>query len=352
MSEPQRESQEHVKAADHFAAEPLPQRELAAANVERPIGVNESMSNARTSRFARASHFWGVLALLLLLLAGICAWGPARRGDVPTRTEVILSLGAVICQVMVVVAAVAAIVQGILGLEHVRRGAGKVMGKGLAISGLVTATVAVLPLVLAYGVVLPVLARDAAKVQSSNNLKALAITMHEYHENFRRFPPAVLRDPALGDRGKPYSWRVALLPALGESELYSQYHRDQAWDSPDNQALLTRMPRVFAAPGKNPADGLTHYQVIVGPGTAFERTDFGLRLTEFPRGAAQTILIVEAADPVPWTKPQDLSWAPDGPLPKVGGLVGNGFHAAFANGEVRWFEAANQESELRTHVLR
>jgi hypothetical protein len=61
---------------------------------------------------------------------------------------------------------------------------------------------------------------------------------------------------------------------------------------------------------------------------------------------------VEAADPVPWTRPQDLPYAPDGPLPKVGGLVEHGFHALFADGSVRWIEAEQQESALRTLVPR
>jgi hypothetical protein len=111
------------------------------------------------------------------------------------------------------------------------------------------------------------------------------------------------------------------------------------------------MPRVLAAPGSaKAAYGLTPYQVLVGPGTAFERPDVRVRYTDFSRGAEQTILVVEAAEPVPWTKPEDLPYAPDGPLPKVGGVVGNGFHALFADVSVRWFEPDQQESTLRTLV--
>jgi prepilin-type processing-associated H-X9-DG protein len=174
-----------------------------------------------------------------------------------------------------------------------------------------------------------------------------------YHDSYGGGPSAALRDPALGDRGQPYSWRVALLPFLGQGELFSQYRRDEPWDSPANKALLARMPRVYAMPGSVRAgDGFTHYQVLVGPGTAFERPDLRLRLGAFPRGAAETILIVEAADPVPWTKPEDLPYNPDGPMPKVGGLVGNGFHVIFADGHVRWIQAEEQESALRTLVNR
>jgi hypothetical protein len=325
--------------------------------------MNENTEYARTSRVARASHTLGVLALLLLVLSGACILALALAGregkpgsQVLSQGDVTgLSLGAVFCQGLAVVAALDAFILGILGLADIREGAGKVKGRGLAVSGLVTASLTMLTLVLGYCVVLLPIVWPDRKLESSTKLKELGLAMMLYEEDHGSLPPAVLRDPGLGDRGQPYSWRVALLPYLGESELYSQYRRDEPWDSPANKAVLARMPRVFAPPVGRAADGLTHYQVLVGPGTAFERPDLRLntfRADCFPRGAAQTILVVEAAAPVPWTKPVDLSYTPDGPLPKVGGLVRNGFHALFADGSVLWIEAEQQEIKLRTHVPR
>jgi hypothetical protein len=296
----------------------------------------------------------GILKVALVVLCGACILGltagAGREGL--TRNQVsAFSVGAILCHAVAGVAAVVALVLGIIGLTEVRQG--QVQGKGRAISGLVTSSLTVLVLTLAYGVVMPVQARKARKAESSNNLKALALAMHIYHDCYRRFPPAVLHDPALGARAQPYSWRVALLPALGEKDLFEQYRRDEPWDSPANKALLAQMPRVFEVPGsKKAAEGFTHYQVFVGPGTAFESPEVGISLASFTRGAAQTILIVEAATPVFWTKPEDLPYVPDGPLPGVGGLVGNGFHAVFANGDVRWFEADQLERELRDDVPR
>jgi hypothetical protein len=321
--------------------------------------MNESTTYAQKSRLAGASHRFGVLAIMLLLLVGFivaqAVW-EARTGIQVWQTEFIgIPRFADIFAIAAVLAAISAIIYGILGLVDIRRGAGKVKGRGLAVSGLVTGTLTFLTLltpVVLFVLVPLIFAGDARKVKSANNLKELGLAMNIYHDYYGHFPPAVLHDPRLGERGQPYSWRVALLPILGENELYSQYRRDEPWDSPANKAVLDRMPRVFAAPGDaRAADGFTHYQVLVGPGTAFERPNLRLRLGDFPRGAAQTILVVEAADPVPWTKPEDLPYTPDGPLPKVGGLVGNGFHAVFAEASVRWFEAKQQENALRTLVL-
>src|SRR6185437_7251534 len=79
------------------------------------------------------------------------------------------------------------------------------------------------------------------------------------------------------------SWRVAILPYLGEDVLFKRFRLDEPWDSPHNKALLPLMPRVYGLPSAKPGDpslaaGMTHYQVFVGPGTAFEPRKVG----EFP----------------------------------------------------------------------
>jgi hypothetical protein len=130
------------------------------------------------------------------------------------------------------------------------------------------------------------------------------------------------------------SWRVALLPYLGEERLYRQFRLNEPWDSPHNKALLEKMPRVYAPPGvKTRQPYTTFYQVFVGPHAGFEKHR-ALRMADFPDGTSNTLLIVEAESPVPWTKPEDLHYAPDEPLPELGGLFPGIFNAAFADGSV------------------
>jgi hypothetical protein len=318
--------------------------------------MNESTTSVPTSRFAEKSSFWGVLSLLLLLICGFIFFTAIREistgHEVWQRGPISIFRLADICAGLAGLAAIAAIVLGIVGLVDIHHGAGKVKGRSRAVAGLVTASLTLLTLAFLVAVAIFGLPQDK-KLESSKKLQVLGLAMELYYEDHGHFPPAVLRDPALGDRGQPYSWRVAVLPYLGEKDLFFEYRRDEPWDSAANKAVLARMPWVFAAPGDvGAADGLTHYQVLVGPGTAFERPDLIVRLTDLSRGASETILAVEAADPVPWTKPQDLPYAPDGPLPRVGGLVGKGFHAMFADATVRWIEGVKQEDALRTHVPR
>jgi hypothetical protein len=310
--------------------------------------MNESTEHGQTFRSSRASRFLGTLSLLLLLLSALVGVGWAHEH---VDFLGLKGLGELIFQAIAASLALAALVLGVVALVNIRRGVGKIEGRRHAISGIVTGSVTLLPLLVGYGVVMPIVAWREGQEERKDKLKMLGLAMLYYHDAYGHFPPAVLRDPTLGDRAQPYSWRVAILPIIGESQLYSQYRLDEPWDSPANRELLTRMPAVFALPGSASAGkGITHYQVLVGQGTAFERPDLRVRLGDFPRGAAQTILAVEAADPVPWTKPQDLPYTPDGPLPKVGGLWGKGFYALFADGTVRWIDAEEQETVLRTQV--
>jgi hypothetical protein len=192
----------------------------------------------------------------------------------------------------------------------------------------------------------------AARANSSNYLHQMAIAMQLYHETLGILPPAASYDR----EGQPLlSWRVLLLPYLEEGKLFNEFHLDETWDSPHNLRLLSRMPKVYAYPlakGSTLPYG-THYQVFTGKGTAFEGRQ-GLRLShDFPDGTANTILIVEAAEAVPWTKPQDLPYHPADPLPAFGSPSEKDFQAAMGDGSVRPFTRSKvTEQSLRARITR
>lgn len=158
---------------------------------------------------------------------------------------------------------------------------------------------------------------------SQNNLKQIAFTMNTYASNNsdQRLPPNALRDK---DGRLLLSWRVLLLPYLEQGQdLYREFHLDEPWDSPHNLTLLPKMPKVYevaADSGVANPPGTTFYQVFTGPGTAFESAAGPRMPDDFPKGLSSTVLVVEAGEAVPWTKPQDIEYDPQGPLPKLGGL--------------------------------
>jgi hypothetical protein len=118
----------------------------------------------------------------------------------------------------------------------------------------------------------------ADRMQSVNNLKVLGLAMWSYYEGPGKLPPAAVRDK---DNKPLLSWRVLLLPHLGERDLFKQFKLDEAWDSAHNKNLLERMPKVYAPVGvKTKEPHTTYYQGFTGPGTAFDGPR-GLRIQDF-----------------------------------------------------------------------
>lgn len=147
------------------------------------------------------------------------------------------------------------------------------------------------------------------------------------------------------------SWRVAILPYLDENELFAQFKLDEAWDSPHNKQLLKRMPKIFAPPGtKTREPYATFYQVFVGPHAAFEKHR-ARRVTDIIDGLSNTIMMVEAANAVPWTKPEDLNFAPDEPIPELGGLFAGLCNAAFMDGAVHTLASNGPADILRLAIM-
>ncbi len=147
------------------------------------------------------------------------------------------------------------------------------------------------------------------------------------------------------------SWRVALLPFLGQNELYKQFRLNEPWDSPYNLRLLKKMPAVYAAPGADREAGMTFYQVFVGEHAAFEKHRH-TRIADIIDGTSNTILIAEAGSAVPWTKPEDLHFAIDEPLPQLGGVFPDVFLAAFADGSVHTLSKKADPDTLRWAIMR
>lgn len=174
-------------------------------------------------------------------------------------------------------------------------------------------------------------AREAAEQsQSVNNLKQLALAMHNYAGAYGDFPPAVLYH----ENGTPRSWRVEMLPYLEEVTLYQEYRKDEPWDSEHNKTVLAKMPSVFRSPGSDDNTKNSSYFVLTGEGTIFGKKE-GTKFQEILDGTSNTILIVEAAREIPWTKPEDIPFNPQGELPKLGGFREGIFALAMADGSVR-----------------
>jgi hypothetical protein len=205
------------------------------------------------------------------------------------------------------------------------------------------------------GETLPRVKLAAAQATSANNLKQLALAVHNYHDTMGAMPPAwgtMPPSPMFDARKKPQglSWRVYLLPYVEEQALYQQFKLDEPWDSEHNKKLIPLMPKIFAPVGRvqTKEKGMTFYQAVTTSNTDMYQSVFPISregmapkitLVGIPDGTSNTLMFVEAAEPVLWTKPDDVFFdsSKDKLLPKLGGLFKDGFHAAHCDGSVRFY---------------
>jgi beta-lactamase regulating signal transducer with metallopeptidase domain len=188
---------------------------------------------------------------------------------------------------------------------------------------------------------------SASRNQSMNNMKQIALAMLNFENATRRFPAQAFGRPN-GDTPR-LSWRVRILPHLGEVDLYKQFHLDEPWDSEHNKTLISKMPDVFRSPPDERPTTSASYYVLTGPKTMFSGRD-GMKISDITGGASSTIMFVEAKRDIPWTKPQDIDYDPAKPLPKLGGHFPGGFVTAFVDGSVRWIADQTRDDVIRALI--
>jgi hypothetical protein len=105
--------------------------------------------------------------------------------------------------------------------------------------------------------------------------------------------------------------------------------------------------------------------VFVGDDAAFDPQGMEMRIpVSFPNGTSNVILVVEAGEAVPWTKPIDIPFQRDKPLPQLGGLFPPtsglgikpfrkaGFHILMVDGTVYFLDHPPPEKKLRKGIFR
>lgn len=188
--------------------------------------------------------------------------------------------------------------------------------------------------------------REAAiRTQKKNVMKRIALAFHNYHDGNGHFPSVDSngKEDEAWNLGKGLSWRVHLLPYLGEAALYEQFKFDEAWDSEHNIALVKEMPVIF----RGNSEGKTSIHVFASEGLAFEEGKPGPRLRDYLDGTSDTILAVRAGDNTAeiWTKPGGLEFNVDNPIAALGN-IGDMFMAMLCDGSVKYIPNSIDNSTL------
>ena len=183
---------------------------------------------------------------------------------------------------------------------------------------------------------------SALRMTALNNLKQIGLGVHIYADANN----SQLLVHGIGPKGAPLknatekpllSWRVALLPYIEQNALYKEFKLDEPWDSEHNKKLIAKMPKIYAPVAKPGKEGYTHLQMVIGP-NAMQPAQFNI--VNVPDGLSNTIAVVEASEPVIWTKPDDVM-LPGKELPKdfrkkFGGQFPKGFNVLMWDGSTRF----------------
>ena len=139
--------------------------------------------------------------------------------------------------------------------------------------------------------------------QCRNNLKQIGFALHNYHDQWQRFPPASLGPVEV-------SWRINLLPFIEQEKLAQKYDRSQRWDGPANAPLQTIRVSEYACPTRpnsfnSSGQFLTSYVAPTLPGAIFAPKE-GSAIADIKDGTSNTLLTMEACGTsIVWSSPVD-----------------------------------------------
>lgn len=175
-------------------------------------------------------------------------------------------------------------------------------GGGGAIGGVATTGVLV-------ALVLPAVqqARMAARrAHSKNNLRQIALSLHNYHDANKSFPTGTVAESA-EEPADRLSWIATVLPYLEQVALYQKLDQESGWNSDANSPFTAvNIPMLMNPQVLTKGEGLTNYIGIAGlgedaPTLAVDHERAGVfgydrktRIRDITDGTSNTIGVTEA----------------------------------------------------------
>jgi hypothetical protein len=143
---------------------------------------------------------------------------------------------------------------------------------------------------------------ESRELNCYSNLKRISLALQDYADVHGAYPPAVLKSP----EGDPlHSWRVLLLPYVGEEELYERFRLDEPWNSPHNIELKDRIPDLYRCPSDDSKPCFTSYLAVVDDDCGLYIRD--PKTSKLPGPCGVAAIIETTGREVLWIEPIDLT---------------------------------------------
>lgn len=184
------------------------------------------------------------------------------------------------------------------------------------------------------------------ELETKEKMVHLGKAILEYHQKNGHLPPSVIQDK----NGTPlYSWRVLLLPYIGEVEIFKRWNLNEPWDSPNNKPLSE-----IAVPSYGDSTtNKTAYRVFTGRNGLFDGSTLeklsknGKSLTDVKDSPGKTILVIEAGQKAGWAEPVEISLDTNKDSPALGKNYPGGFRVLWVNGKT----GTLPETVSKEHIL-
>ena len=285
---------------------------------------------------------------------------PDYSSKVVTNREAIFSLilGVLGCGLSCITG-IPGLILGLISLSKIQEAklvrSTLIKGRGLAITGIVFSCFNIFMQPVAIALLLPAVqqSREAARRSTcGNQMKQIGLAIHSYADAHASLGDNFFPTDICSDIGFPLlSWRVAILPYIGEQELYQRFHLDEPWDSPHNILLLKEMPSTYLCPSAVVVEGKTTYWGVKGDSYTFDASlpPTARGFASMRDGTSNTVSVVEMpiSYAVEWTKPDSLMPNPETWINAPGSHAGGVFCVLFADGSTSFFSKTISPESLR-----
>jgi hypothetical protein len=167
----------------------------------------------------------------------------------------------------------------------------------------ITFIVAACAIAVALGVAVQRARERAYASACQGKLSQLALAIRNYQEHHGHMPAAFIPDEV----GRPsHSWRIVILPFMGEEDAYNGYAFSEPWNGPHNVQWARKhhsLAQIFKCPSDPGSDECTSYLAPTGDKSLWPGSK-PHRLTD--EDLTRVLLVEVRESTIHWMEPRDL----------------------------------------------